>query len=203
MTIWIPILRPRIIPASMPESTPETIESIGYLVSYEDELLGFVGGLLVVNQNARPLEFHCSIPFRPSSAQRVLYGETLEPYLLVDQIPSVLMGKTQAKLDSLIVEGTVLLELRHRVKIPIGSLLTRTSVDSNPGNESPDERVTGNTSADSTGDSGYTIHPKFQQDQLVISRALSLLARHVEIDEPMERLRVAIEETCKPHSNAA
>lgn len=187
----------------MQASAPEKIESIGYLVSYEDELQGFVGGLLVVNENARPLEFHCTAPFRPSSAQRVLYGDTLQSYLLLEQIPSALMGKTQAKLDTLIVAGTMLLELRHDMHIPVASLPSHTSIDPPPPTEPTAQGVTGTPHSHPTGVLDFSIHPQFPQDHLAVSRALSLIGRHVDIDEPMERLRVAIEETCKPQSNAA
>ena len=39
----------------------------------------------------RPLEFHCTSPVRPSRAQEILYGPTLQPYLLGEQISGALL----------------------------------------------------------------------------------------------------------------
>ena len=50
---------------------------VGFLsVRYRSEH-GFFGGYLIVNQLARPLEFHCTMPVRPSRSQELLYGKTL------------------------------------------------------------------------------------------------------------------------------
>ena len=52
---------------------------------------GLVGGYLLLNAHARPLEFHCTVPLRANRAQEVLYGPTLQPYLYGEQIGSTLV----------------------------------------------------------------------------------------------------------------
>ena len=54
---------------------------LGFLTVIECARDGFVGGLLILNQLGRPLEFHCSVPVRPNRAQEILYGPTLCGFL--------------------------------------------------------------------------------------------------------------------------
>lgn len=75
----------------------------GYLLVVEDEVYGFTGGLLVICDRGRPLEFHCTEPVRPSRAQQILFGPTLRSYVCGEQIGAALLAKA---------------------KVPIGFLLT-------------------------------------------------------------------------------
>ena len=62
---------------------------------------GYFGGYLIVNQLARPLEFHCTMPVRPSRSQELLYGKTLNDFVCGEQIAKALTQK--AKLKPLLV----------------------------------------------------------------------------------------------------
>jgi len=64
---------------------------------------GATGGLLIVCDRGRPLEFHCTEPVRTSRAQQILFGPTLRDYLCGEQIGGALLAKA---------------------KLPIGVLLT-------------------------------------------------------------------------------
>src|SRR5262245_21892116 len=55
--------------------------AIGFYTVVAHEQHGLFGGLLVLNRNGRPLEFHCTAPLKPNRAQEILYGATLESYL--------------------------------------------------------------------------------------------------------------------------
>ena len=52
--------------------------AIGFYTVVPHEQHGLFGGLLVLNHNGRPLEFHCTAPLKPNRAQEILYGATLE-----------------------------------------------------------------------------------------------------------------------------
>ena len=107
------------------QASSRKAERIGYIDSKYDDELGFVGGLLIVNRNARPLEFHCTLPLHPKPAQKVLYGATLNSYLLIEQIPNSLLAKAKSKPDVLIANRLELVSLFQSTEIPIGVLRGR------------------------------------------------------------------------------
>lgn len=77
--------------------------AFGYLLVVEDELHGFTGGLLVVCDRGRPLEFHCTEPVQPSRAQQILFGPTLREFVCGEQIGGALVGKCKLPLSVLLV----------------------------------------------------------------------------------------------------
>lgn len=77
--------------------------TFGYLLVVEDELFGHTGGLLIVCERGRPLEFHCTEPVQTTRAQEILFGPTLPSYVRGEQIGQALLAKA---------------------KLPVGVLLT-------------------------------------------------------------------------------
>lgn len=73
--------------------TDRNATCFGYLSVVEEDI-GHVGGLLVLNVQARPVEFHCTAPVKPSRAQEVLYGVTLRAYV-IEQIAATLTAKSK------------------------------------------------------------------------------------------------------------
>ncbi|MEQ8848128.1 hypothetical protein [Botrimarina sp.] len=69
--------------------------AFGYLLVVDDAALGYTGGLLVVCDRGRPLEFHCTEPVQPSHAQQILYGPTLKDYLCGELIGGALLAKAK------------------------------------------------------------------------------------------------------------
>ncbi|HEY4310501.1 MAG TPA: hypothetical protein VGN12_13705 [Pirellulales bacterium] len=65
--------------------------ALGFLTVVDQPSQGLIGGYLLLNAHARPLEFHCTVPVRANRAQEILYGTTLEPYLYGEQIGSTLI----------------------------------------------------------------------------------------------------------------
>lgn len=57
-----------------------------YLVCMKDPAGGFVGGILLTDNRARPLHFAFVQPVRPTAMQRILYGSILEEHLKIDVI---------------------------------------------------------------------------------------------------------------------
>lgn len=56
---------------------------------------GYIGGYLIVNAMARPLEFHCTMTVRPSRAQVLLYGPTIDDFVCGEQIAKALFTKAK------------------------------------------------------------------------------------------------------------
>ena len=70
----------------MTSSGSKSLPAIGFLTVCEQPEQGYFGGLLVLNTNGRPLEFHCTAPVKTNRAQEILYGPTLRQYLFGEQL---------------------------------------------------------------------------------------------------------------------
>ncbi len=79
--------------------------TIGFLSVRHHTEHGYFGGLLAVNQLARPLEFHCTLAVKPSRAQQVLYGPTIDEFVCGEQIAKALMSKAKLR-PTLVVTDT-------------------------------------------------------------------------------------------------
>ena len=71
---------------AMPHENQSRETTFGYLSTVHTAEDGYFGGYLIISAIGRPLEFHCTSPVRPSRAQEILYGPTLQPYLMGEQI---------------------------------------------------------------------------------------------------------------------
>ena len=69
--------------------------AIGFLTVRRHHEHGYFGGYLLVNALARPLEFYCTMPIRPSRAQTLLYGLTIDDFVCGEQIAKALIAKAK------------------------------------------------------------------------------------------------------------
>lgn len=152
--------------------------TVGYLDALEDPLHGFTGGYLIVNAKGRPLEFHCTAPVAATKAQEILFGPTLRPYLLGDQIATTLVKKATIKPRLLILGDHHMASCQTAApSTPLAvSSATQPSSDWNPV-EVPDESLWS--------------HSKAPRGLLEPLRELS---GAVDLTEPLERIREAIRE---------
>lgn len=96
------------------DSTADKADKFGYLLIVEGEDQGLTGGYLIVSDRGRPLEFHCTETIHPNRAQEILFGSTLRPYLIAEQIGGALLKRAQFKADLLIVNDEVAIEAGER-----------------------------------------------------------------------------------------
>lgn len=98
--------------------TPHS-ESIGFYTVEQSDTLGWTGGYLILNHVGRPLEFHCTLPVRPTRAHEILYGATLRGHLIGERIGTTLLK--QARVRPLIVCGDQpeILRLADHVDTPV------------------------------------------------------------------------------------
>jgi hypothetical protein len=103
----------------MGNENPSRETTFGFLSTLETPGHGYFGGYLIVSYLGRPLEFHCTSPVRPSRAQEILYGRSLQPYLLGEQISGTLMQA--AKLTPLLIltDQSAILTARPQAKAAI------------------------------------------------------------------------------------
>src|SRR6185295_16444972 len=120
----------------MPSETPSQETTFGYLSVINSAEHGYFGGYLIVGPLGRPLEFHCTAPVRPSRAQQILYGPTLEPLLLGEQIAGAMLDAAKLRPSLILANCEATLHARSRISSPM--VLLRES--SSPPGESPDAK---------------------------------------------------------------
>ncbi len=185
------------------EANPsKPLSAFGFLTVLDDASHGYFGGYLVLSEFGRPLEFHCSTPVRPNQAQKILYGATLRSYVLGELIGQALLAKGQLPVHFVITDLAEMMSLSLIrpeslvciEKIPDG--ITQESTLEGSSEHAPGEiakpsydgpelrlgerRLWGTSTCD------------WQPDDL--RNSLSSLVTHVDLFEPFERIREAIQE---------
>lgn len=87
--------------------------SVGFLSVRQHDEHGFFGGYLILNALARPLEFHCTLPVKPTRAQELLYGPTLHEFICGEQIAKALVAKAKLKPEVVLTDCPPVLALSH------------------------------------------------------------------------------------------
>ena len=152
----------------------------GFLTAVDSPLHGLFGGYLVVDALGRPLEFHCTAPVKVSRAQQILYGSTLHGHLHGQQIGGTLLAESKASPAIVLTDHDALLHVRSHTKLPVA--LVR-PLDG------------GSAAAGFTvGESQVTTHADDVPDEAAIREQLAALAAAVDLREPFERIRAAIDE---------
>jgi len=85
------------------------------------------GGCLVTDEMTRPLEFRVSGAVRPTSLQKVLYGDTLHEYICTDLLGSPILHSLETAPDFVLVRDAEFLKVRPKVEFPV--LWVRGTVD--------------------------------------------------------------------------
>ncbi len=179
---------------SMEAAASNSLPAFGFLTVVEDDQHGFFGGYLVLSELGRPLEFHCSTPVFPSQAQKILYGSTLRSYLLGELIGPVLVKK--AKLPVL----AVLTDLEEMLSLGLvwsGVLAWVGAVKEGEGSNGSGV-ISPPAEASSPGLvlEGYRLRGSSTccwgaED---LRETLSTLISYIDLAEPFERIREAIQE---------
>jgi hypothetical protein len=162
---------------------PTATAVFGYLSAVESAELGFFGGYLLVSPLGRPLEFHCTAPIRPSRAQEILYGPTLQPYLLGEQIAGTLLAKSRTKPQIILTDQTS--ALCHRVKLDVPIVCYRPATASGSMDSNQLLIISGHA---------FELAAGYEADRDVAAALMSRLAEHVDLPEPFARIHEAIRE---------
>jgi hypothetical protein len=163
--------------------------TFGYLSAVESAEYGYFGGYLVLSVLGRPLEFHCTAPIRPSRAQEILYGPTLKPYLLGEQICGALLSKAKLTPVVVLTDHDAVLQARSRCNSPmvlISAACGRLEVTaSEQVHQSHDDYLRSYELQTAIG---------FESDRTTATEALASLADRVDLLEPFCRIHEAIRE---------
>jgi hypothetical protein len=109
----------------MPNETQSRQTTFGYLSTVRTAEHGYFGGYLIISPLGRPLEFHCTSPIRPNRAQEILFGPTLEPYLLGEQIGGTLVQAAKLTPHVVFTDQRAMLAARPQSPVPMAFLAAR------------------------------------------------------------------------------
>jgi hypothetical protein len=116
----------------MMHASPEEQTVFGYLSVLQSPEHGYFGGYLIVSPLGRPLEFHCTAPIRPSRAQEILYGPTLRPYIVGDQIASALLGAAQFTPRLVLTDQPEVVSVKGAREMSLVLVLSRQTSENEP-----------------------------------------------------------------------
>jgi hypothetical protein len=170
--------------------------TFGYLSTVESAEHGFFGGYLLISSIGRPLEFHCTAPVKPSRAQQILYGPTLAPYLLGEQIGGTLVREATLKPAIIITDQAALLCLRSHVEVPVAHVncLSNAEVDPVEIQQQASANRDASTALRRFNLLGYPCEVANESDREAAIQLLTALAQQVELAEPFSRIHEAIQE---------
>jgi len=168
-------------------SGSKPLPSIGFLTVCDHAEQGLFGGLLLLNANGRPLEFHCTAPLRTNRAQEILYGPTLRRYLYGEVLGPALLGKL--KVEPLLLCTDQLEALASREFHAIPTLLV---IDAAGTSSPPPELV-----QFKLGKNRVAVEPAWAGDESESLRRWEPFVGRLDLAEPFTRIRDAIDEARK------
>ena len=179
-------MTPTLSTAGPPDRTSTVPLNVGFLTVLH-EASGYLGGYLVTNTWGRPLEFRLSSAVQPNRVQQILYGRTLQTYICADLIGKTLVDKTGTAVQLVVTDTADVLELRHRLEIPVVWLAPR-----------DDPQAAQLTAAGAEVRPTLFRHPRFAGDGATLTDLLERLdAQQLDLTEPFGRIREAIGEARK------
>lgn len=79
----------------------------------------YVGAVLITNEHGVPVEFRCTYPVKPTTIQKPLYGDALEPYVGVELCGRPLLASLDHDPSILLVDRDFLLDLQPLSACPV------------------------------------------------------------------------------------
>ncbi|MFN5300205.1 MAG: hypothetical protein ACK5HA_18180 [Planctomycetaceae bacterium] len=177
------------MPSMAPHGKSEQLR-LGFLTAIEVPERGFSGGLLVTNHYGRPLEFQCTTPVKPNATQEILYGSSLQPFLLGELIGGTLVEKTSVKPQLILTDLPQILELRNHIDLPVVLV-------------GLDEHFAHGEEGEPTlqlGRQKVRFHPAHGGDCEEVAANTQQVPAEADLCEPFTRVRDALQETLKTGS---
>lgn len=157
--------------------------SFGFLTTVESQAHGLFGGYLIVDALGRPLEFHCTAPVRVSRAQQILYGPTLQGHLHGRQVGGALLAEAKATPAVVLTDTEAMLHVRPHTSLPVA--LVRRG-DAGPA-----------AAGFPLGEAIVSPHAEDAARAGELEARLATLAAAVDLCEPFERIRAALDEAAR------
>lgn len=172
--------------------------AFGFLTAVESVAHGLFGGYLIVDALGRPLEFHCTAPVKVSRAQQILYGPTLTAHVHGQQIGGTLLAAGGVDPVVVLTDAPALLHVRQHTRLPV-SLVERLGDDGigpPPAADLATDIVTGTVTDIVMGGARVVPPPGAAEAPATAAwrERLESLAAAIDLCEPFERIRLAIDE---------
>lgn len=170
---------------------------LGFFSLYETSSHdGYLGAILITDIQGVPQEFRCTHPVKPTTIQKPLYGDTLEPYIGVTLCGIPLIESIQNKPSLIVVPNEFLLDVRKASPCPVifirraGEVIDiKTSISS----ETTLKRERIDSSTGRFQPVVFSPHPDFDDDLLPTKEILEKIFTYFDPLEPFERMSKAIE----------
>lgn len=111
----------------MANTSADVPQTLGFCTVRAHAEHGFFGGYLILNTHARPLEFHCTLPVKPSRAQEILYGKTLPDFVCGEQIAKALTSKAKLMPQLVLTDCSAVLALSRVSDVMVACLSASTN----------------------------------------------------------------------------
>lgn len=160
----------------------QTQTAYGFLTAVDSPAHGVFGGYLLVDAIGRPLEFHCTAPVKVSRAQQILYGASLAGHLHGQQIGAALLAEGSVTPSVVLTDHEAMLAVRPYTSFPVALVRRRGEAVEPPAGAFAMGEVCVNPPASDAGDAE------------ALRQRLAHLGSAVDLTEPFERIRAAIEE---------
>ncbi len=182
----------------MTASGSQSSDAIGFLTIIEKSDQGVLGGYLLLNSAGRPLEFHCTAPVKANRAQEILYGASLNSYLCGEQIARTLIEKAKTKPRFVCTNLVDVMCVRDLVSMPV-VLLTDSATDTESRHRVDDQQEMADPhfnrlSRFSVRGHALAVASTARQDQQVVEQQLQEDEGSLDLAEPFDRIKEAIEE---------
>lgn len=171
----------------MESGSSSSLSRLAFLTVLEIPEVGACGGMLILNQWGRPVEFHCTAPLTPTRTQEVLFGATLKSFLFCEQIAAALLEQTKQPPQLILVDQPELLDFHAQTEIPL-VLISR---EQQP---LPSRIWNGRVSIPRKVEDWEVIAVVSPGTELPVLAATEDFAGQLPLDEPFERIRSAMEE---------
>ncbi len=133
------------------------------------------GALLVTDLETKPYEFRVTSPIKPTQLQQILYGRTLSEFVVAELICVPLLKACKEKINFVIIKQIQLLNMRPYIEFPV--ICVSRKDDKNNSNELM-----------------YHAHKNFVSELEAAKLIISAMAEKVDIFEPFQRIKTAINE---------
>ncbi len=191
----------------MAETKQESANCIGFVTVRQSADHGYFGGYLIVNCHGRPLEFHCTLPLKPSRAQEILYGSTLDDFICGEQITKALITKAKLEASLIFTDCPAALASRLVSEKPIAliQVATGSNSESTPQPASSLRKPAASSVSlkqFSLGHFELGVSSRHAEDDMIIKERWKAMKLEMDLLEPFERIAEALLEA-HPTARAA
>ena len=170
---------------------------LGFLALYETANHdGYLGAILITDVQGVPQEFRCTHPVKPTTIQRPLYGDALEPHIGVNLCGIPLITAVQHNPVLVVVNKEFLLDVRPTSSCPIVFIRRAgeaIEVQQSNSSETTSKRERIDCSTGRFQPIIFVPHSDFTEDLAPAKETLEEIFTNLDPLEPFERMVKAIE----------